>query len=177
MSETPSAPGKWKCPACGKEMMGPDEHCGGAFTERGHPAAVKPEFYPAEAETPSAPVVPEEAMHPAARIIAASLRQRHDQIVEGRMGDRQTETPNQIAERALAAALPALHKHWEAGVREREKRLVEALERFANPDRWLEGETGRVTWMHYIDGDGAIKPWEIARGALGQALGGQDDDD
>jgi hypothetical protein len=32
---------RFECPVCHREMMGPDEVCGGAFTERDHPSAVK----------------------------------------------------------------------------------------------------------------------------------------
>jgi hypothetical protein len=76
--------------------------------------------------------VPDSAIHPAAKVIAQALRHRGEQIERGTMGDRQTETPNQIAERALAAALPVLRKQGAEEERERlaipEAKLLAALE-------------------------------------------------
>lgn len=52
--------------------------------------------------------LPEGAVQPAAKVIARALCHRADQIASGSMGDRQTQTPNQIAEEALADSLPAI---------------------------------------------------------------------
>ena len=68
--------------------------------------------------------VPDSAVRPAAKVIARALRHRAEQIERGTMGDRQTETPNQIAEKALADAAPALLKQ---GAEEERERLLAAL--------------------------------------------------
>ena len=70
------------------------------------------------------PEVLQAAIHPAAKVIARALRHRAEQIKDGSMGSAQTETPNQIAEEALAAAAPALRQQ---GAEEERERLREAV--------------------------------------------------
>lgn len=64
--------------------------------------------------------VSEEAVRPAAKVIARALRHRAEQIADGSMGSVQTQTPNQVAEEALQAAAPVLC------AQERERLLGEA---------------------------------------------------
>lgn len=52
------------------------------------------------------PKVAEAAIHSAGKVIARALRHRAEQIERGEVGNVQTQTPNQIAEEALHAALP-----------------------------------------------------------------------
>lgn len=70
--------------------------------------------------------VSEEATRLAEKVIARALRHRAEQIASGSMGDRQTETPNQIAQEALQAAAPAICK----AERERLEAEAEAERRF-----------------------------------------------
>lgn len=71
--------------------------------------------------------VPQAAIYGAAAVIAARLRERHDQIVEGRMGDVQTKSPNQIAEEALAASYRPIRDKVLSEVREalRDERFIQ----------------------------------------------------
>jgi len=74
-------------------------------------------------------VVPEAAERAAARVIAQALRHRAEQIKDGSMGSVQTETPNQIANRALTKALPALEKHFAERLKEVEHQREEWIAR------------------------------------------------
>lgn len=81
----------------------------------------------------------EEAVHPAAKVIARALRHRQEQIEKGCMGDRQTETPNQIAEEVLADAAPLLLKQGAEEERERwlglRRAVEEAIEKMRGDQR------------------------------------------
>jgi hypothetical protein len=86
-----------------------------------------------ESKEGTVPGYMEAAVFSAAKIIAARLRERQDQITEGRIGDRQTKSPNQIAEEVIEAAEPAIRRD------EREK--TAALLRFIEAENRLTPES------------------------------------